>query len=289
MSNPIYQEYLRALVNEAAMQSFGIPPELGVLADEGEITNLLSQIFQFIRQSAVPRSYLARYGLTQEPMAYESVAAHTGLCQMLADRILSYIYGPNFTKTDDGFTPREIMEAIRIHDLPENEFGDQCDNGDIDEAKKARDEATYFDKFIKMYPLHDSVFASNAYRLFKHMCLNSHYPTGQLLYLIDKASALLMTLWYDSIGYPPMLHKDAANLSNRDRAEMELCERCEDGYYYASEMWAVDFFHIRKFAGYDHTGIITAIIVMMTLQVNGKWYSWREEDYRQAGIEVDAD
>ena len=289
-SNKLAKLFREVITNEAIMRGNGIPPECSIFNDVDEAANLTALISEFAQSTTVPRAYNGRYGLDDHSVALESVAAHTNLVQAFANLVLTYIYGYDFTKTDDGFTYREIMEALRIHDLPENVFGDKCDNGAIDEKKKRRQEANYLNKFFNLYPQTcqpdaRNTFIEHSQSLFKEMRPDG-CPTGQLLYLIDKASAILITLWLDQIQYSPMIHESAEDLSERDREEMSLCDWRENGYCRASEMWTVDAFHIRKFMDADYTGIITAVIVMTTLQTNGKWYDWRWRDYEEAGIKI---
>ena len=60
---------------------------------------------------------------------------------------------------------------------------------------------------------------------------------------------------------------------------MFICDYCENGYYKASEMWANDYFMTRKIWQHDIFGFATALLIMITLIINGKWYKWREQEY----------
>lgn len=52
--------------------------------------------------------------------------------------------------------------------------------------------------------------------------------------------------------------------------------------FFASEMWAIDYFKERGIINYDETGYFTSLVVMVTLMMNnGKWYQWREQDYNK--------
>lgn len=290
ISEKLATQFREIITNEAIMRGRGIPPECSIFNNADEAANLTALLFQFTQSTTVPRAYNSRYGLDDRSVTLESVAAHTNLALALADLALIYQYGYDFTVSCDHFTRRAIMTAIRIHDLPENDFGDKCDNGTIDERKKRKMETSYLDKFFSLYPQTFQPDARNTFidevrLLFKEMRPDG-CPTGQLLYLIDKASAILITLWLDQIRYSPMIHESAEDLSDRDREEMSLCDWRENGYCKASEMWTADAFHIRKFMDADDTGIITAVIVMATLQTNGRWYDWRWKDYEKAGIKI---
>ena len=291
--NHIFEEYTRIIEEERKLLSSRLPHGkdpwiLSVIENAGVIYGSTLQIAESAKSSLLPRSYNKIYGLNCDSLAYESVGGHTNLMSALVDRALLFIYGPDFGTvraghpyTIDGFSYREIMEAVRLHDLPENQIGDWPDNGANDRSKKAALEQNFFREYQKLYPYYEQRYASNKNAIRLISAMDSHeLPTSDLLKVADKAAALLITLCYDSIGKPPVMHKDNPNLSERDIAEMRICDEfSEDGYFKASEMWAVDFFKMRKFNELDGSGFFTAIIVMYTLIVKGRWYTWREKDY----------
>lgn len=249
-----------------------------------EIYRLTLQLAEIAKSSLLPRSYIENYGLNAGSTAFESVGAHTNLVMALADRALSFYYGSDFGNggeyniTKDGYSYREIMETIRIHDLPENKIGDWPDNGSTDKKEKSALEQEYLEDFSEKYPIWDSCLKRHTLRLFGLM-ESPYSPTGRLIYLADKTAALLMALCYDSVGQPPMIHGNSPDLSERDCREIAMCDFRENNFFKASEMWAIDFLHIRQFNRLDDSCFFTAILVMYTLLVNGKWYSWREDDY----------
>lgn len=243
------------------------------------------RLAQIAESSFVPRSYIHYYGISEEPLTNESVSAHTNLVLALVEEALDYYYGANFgdpgskwPRTIDGYTRREILEAARLHDLPENASGDIPDNGNRDNAAKDREEANYFFDYTRSYPKDKTKFADNVMSLLLQM-RNQHSPTGRLLYMADKTAALLITLQYDEVSLPPTMEFDNPAASERDKKEMALCDYKDGGRSRASEMWAIDFFKMRRISDQDDFGFFTAIIVMRTLEVNGKWYDWREKDY----------
>ena len=295
----ILAEYKRIMENESRASNnrsfflsggFSKSPRNGVPnLSELEVYQLTQQIAEIAKSSLLPRGYIERYNQNDSKIAFESIAAHTNLVTALVDRALSYYYGPNFGEVDgewpitlDGWSYRQIMETIRIHDLPENEFGDLPDNGSTNRDKKDMLEHRYLQKFAETYPDSEDVLVHSSLALFR-LIGSPRSHTGRLIHLADKAAAIIITLCYDDAKVSPIIHKDDPSLSKRDLEEIKLCDYCENGYFRASEMWTVDYLHIRKFAELDIDGFFTAIIVMYTLMVNGRWYSWREKDYQQNG------
>ena len=243
-----------------------------------EVFKTNKQLEQIAESSSVLRSYNNRYDLTQDEYAYESVAAHTNLCMAMLDRCLSYMYGPDID-LPDVYSYRELMEAIRRHDLPENEIGDIPDNGEAENSNKSIAEAAYFKAFSSYSPLREHFFEENVNRLLIEMDNQSSF-FGRLLYMTDKTSALFITLWHDKVERHPVMRPNSRRISGRDLSEMQMCDDKVNGGYRASEMWAIDYFRMRALEQYDDTGYFTALIVAYTLEVNDRWYIWRQQDYR---------
>ncbi|MDO4612028.1 MAG: HD domain-containing protein [Candidatus Saccharibacteria bacterium] len=246
-----------------------------------EMHDLCWRLLEIAKSAFVQRSFVARYGLPNLGRTNESVSAHTNLLSAMVDAALAYQYGPKCDekKTSDGYSYRQIMEVVRLHDLPEVEFGDMPDNGSRDEEKKQANEMEYLRKFTAYYPSKEGDFVTNVERLILDMQQQSS-ETGRMLYLADKVAAVLITLAYDSVGKPPMLHGCDKTASKRDKDEMEMCDWSKMGFHKASEMWTMDLLSMRRITvRFDATGFFTAIIVMMTLMVNDSWYQWREKEY----------
>ncbi len=275
--------FRRIVVEEARRREPNIPPECGIFTDPHVARQIVYYLYEVAKSSFVIRGYNPKYGISEpNAQAYESVGAHTNLVLAITDCALRYIYDGSIpNETEGGFTYQDIMETIRIHDLPENKIGDICDDGSHDEAQKHQDEEQYLAEFNKNYPIWAHSLGANARTLFGEMRPDTKSPTGLLLFLADKTAALLVALLLDDTSdSPPMLSKNDPNASERDRAELELCDSLFDGEFgLMSEMWTVDFFNIRNFAKRDHSGFFTAIIVMATLLIHGRWYNWRENDY----------
>ena len=199
---------------------------------------------------------------------------------VLIDRALNFYY-----KTEEeliaqeGYTYREIMETVRLHDLPENLIGDIPDNDSGDTEAKRHKEKFYYEAISITYMPRDYDFRKKVWCLLDEMEEKSS-NIGKLLYCADKAAAVLITLQYDDNGTPPLLKANRKTNTKRDLEEMLICDKKEHNRCYASEMWTIDWFKARKLIDFDIYGFFTSIIIMRTLQVNGRWYDWREKDYR---------
>ncbi len=272
----IARQYNNIMTEEAKLHA-----ENWDIVNAKEIWGTALQILEYTKASTVLRSYNWNYGLT-DPEArttLESDGGHTNLMSAIVDRALAYRYGPHLRFTEDGYTYREIMEAVRRHDLPENETGDIPDDGARDEVAKSESDTAYQLKFSRLSPSRELESEKRIRCLLAEMDGQSS-PTGKLLYLADKVSAVIAVLACDALGQFPAKHITADDLTVRDIAEMRLCD-IEIAYhsYLASEMWSIDYFKARRLVKYDEIGFFTALIVMFTLQVHGRWYSWREADY----------
>lgn len=244
-----------------------------------DIFNITYQIREFAKASTVLRSYTSRYGLSEDSLAFESVGAHTNLMAALVDRALEYLFPSLIDCSIDGYNYREIIEAVRRHDLPENITGDIPDNGERDEGLKSVFEHSYHKHFghyiVNPY---SSEFNKKVNELLLQM-EKKDTTLGRLLYSADKTAAIIIVLYYDSINKSPRLNLDNQLATSRDLAEMKLCDYRIRNSCRASEMWTIDFLKARELNKYDDYGFFTAIIVMYTLVVKGEWYNWRKNEY----------
>ena len=268
----IFAKYCRIIDEEAALS--GNPWDTHEVHG---LYNTVKQIAEFAKSATVLRDYNRNYYLTRQTTAFESASAHSNLVAAMVDRALSWHYGPAVQFTNDGYSYREIMEAIRRHDLSENVTGDIPDDGDRDEAAKNQAKREYQSRFSALYSEYESGFESKVSRLLIEMEERSSL-TGRLLYTANKASAIIMALCYEELGSTPFKTLGRP-YTDRDRQEFELCSLAENDLYYASEMWTIDYIKLRQLIEYDDTGFFTALIVMYTLKVHQQWYSWRERDY----------
>ena len=243
-----------------------------------EAYNTTYQILEIASSALVPRGYNSIYNVTDENIAYESVSAHTNLGLALIDRFWMFVYGPDAIKTTDGYSYREVMEAFRRHDLPENIIGDIPDNSSRDDSKKAIAEQDYWQSFSECSPERENESEKRIAELLEAMGKHKT-KTGNMLYTADKISAIIITLCYDYHGISPRKSKHGPENSARDLRAMSLCDFCEQDMCKASEMWTTDYLKLRKIIKFDQYGYFTSIMVMLTLIVNQKWYDWREKDY----------
>ncbi len=267
------QEYIKIIQNEKKLT--GKPWKL---PNANEIGDISYQIAEVAESSLVLRSFNNNYKLTKDKRAFESVGAHTNLMITIVDRALSFLYKTESELLKEGYSYREIMEAARLHDLPENLIGDKPDNGFTDDCDKKVSERFYYNIFFRKYHWQDPESLNRIRRLLEEMDEKSS-RIGKLLYCADKVSAIIITLQCDRYNNPPLLGPKNKIASKRDLEEMSICDGKVRGLYRASEMWTIDWFKARKLIDYDETGFFTSLIIMRTLQVRGKWYNWREKDY----------
>lgn len=275
--------YRQIMTKEANLMNFG--SEYAVMR-KTDMIETVKQVRAFALQSLVSRSWNRNYGMSMNDITFESDASHVNLFTKLFECYLDFYYGPNFGEPDafcartiDGYSYREIIGAIRLHDLPENEIGDIPDNGSGDSEAKKRLEDRFLDKFAENYSGRKLLYYKRLLGLFDEM-RDKASPTGKALYVADKASVILAGLTYDSAGLPPKKGLYDRDNTERDNKAIALCDNVDSRFYRkGSEIWTIDFFHLRKIAELDDTGFFIATIVIYTLMVNGKWYDWRERDY----------
>jgi 5'-deoxynucleotidase YfbR-like HD superfamily hydrolase len=273
----LYHEYRRIMKEEAKINP---ACEFYACHEADPVYMMAKHIQEVTKASFVGRSYNVRYKLADCNQVFESVAAHTNLVIALIDGAMS-INNQMKNKIKNSYSYREILEVARIHDLPENRIGDWPDNGSRDDAMKAMLEDEYLKEYLLYYPADTPEFKQHVLQLFNEMN-NQSTPSGRLIYMADKTSAIIATLTLDLIQRSPMMHINNKDASERDKTEMNICDHCSvKGYRKASEMWTIDHFRLRKLNRFDDTGFFTAILVMYTLLINGRWYHWRELDYEQ--------
>ncbi|MBR3353401.1 HD domain-containing protein [Candidatus Saccharibacteria bacterium] len=250
--------------------------DLDILSPD-TIMDDLQYITAFITSGTVSRSFNSNsYNKTAFRVAPESVAAHALLVSRIASRALERTRKPNFRTTRVFYTKDEILEAVLRHDLPENVIGDIPDDGTRNDIELSKQEQEYWMELRKHGT--NKNFEKKVYRLLKEMQQKSSRD-GRLIYTADKASAILRTLYEDKIGAPARMSLNYEHASDNDKKAMAICDDKTDGKCRASEMWTVNFFKLTKSVNCDETGYMTALIVMMTLEINGKWYDWRADDY----------
>lgn len=286
----LYDYFSRIIRQEL---NFNVSPSLYCYKDElfdpMYYESVARRILEVAKSSTVLRCCATNGRLTEDQFAAESVAAHTNLALALADYAID---SPSYSKESHSrYSHREITEAIRLHDLPENEVGDIPDNENLDLTKKSLQESEYYTKFFSYYPEHHQSFTQNVKAILNEMEKKST-NLGCTIYLADKLSAVIMALYYDSIYLYPYAKAQDESLSQRGRDAIELCDHImfhgkttPDGEityekrYLLSELWTIDFLKGRQLYQYDFNGFFTATLVMTTLIAKGCWYLWREIDY----------
>ena len=244
-----------------------------------EMRRVAVQVLELAGLNLTSRSFNQRYGGFRQKNTLESVGGHTNLMLGMVMRALRFQYGPNFDRTDDGYTVHEIVEAVQRHDQPEIYTGDIADNGERNEDDKLRRERSYHEYYRELSPERDCDFELKVMHLLFEMD-EKISETGRLLYVADKVAANIITLYYDWAGIVLAMGPRNLAASERDKFEMQYCDYARNRRFYASEMWAVDYFKARELVRYDETGYFTALLVMCTLLVNNnEWYTWRECDY----------
>ena len=273
-----------------ARQYYKIMAEEAKLSDQNwdiveakEMFNTTLQIAEIAKSATVLRSYVYFCNIASvDTQAHESDGAHTNLMSALIDRFWQYYYGPDAHYAEDGYSYRDLIEATRRHDLPENDTGDIPDNGNRDEYAKSFQEHGYQRQFAQLSPSRSTDSEKRIRRALLEMEGKTSL-SGKLLYIADKSAALIMALCYDSLGQPPYRSDTDPCITEREQQELGLCDyqvsKVSSPACFTSEMWTMDYFQMRKLVQYDDTGFFTALIVMYTLQIHNYWYSWREADY----------
>lgn len=276
----IKDPYLRILQKEMELTDHSW---LKTLNDPKIVFSQTIQLFETAKSSIIPRVYIERYNLSADKIAYESIGAHANLGSALVDRAIMNICNgyPIYEKL--GYSYRQIMQAFRRHDLPENIIGDQPDDGTRNDKVLAVEEHKYFNIYSQLSPEGENEDEVKICQLLREMGKKSS-DIGRLLHCSDKTIAIIMSLCYDLFGKSPKLAKNAPNVSEIDIKNMSFCDYHDGNLYKASEMWTVGFFKTRQTFIYDDYGFFTAILIMATLLINGTWYAWREKDYEEYSL-----
>lgn len=267
--NQIIGEYQKAINKE----------QLDVSVSADELYGTMLQLSEIAYSTLVPRSYNLRYNLTIHPDTFESVASHTFLMENMMDSALAFLYNPNMLHTMGGFTYREIMQAVRRHDLPENVITDIPDNGNRNDRSLALQEDRYWSIFSKESPSKKTYPEDKIMSLLKDSRSCFKTTIGKMIHAADKAAAIFACLCFEEKGHAPIMVIDDSNASQTEYRLMQKCERrLGESYCYASEMWLKFFFH-RGTHVLDQGKYFTALLVMKTIAVTGKWYNHKQTDF----------
>lgn len=249
--------------------------------DRSTIVNLCKitrEILAFGLLSLEPRSCNNNGRLTADKNVNESVGGHTNLLSAIMRRAITLGWSSAINDFIEEYRWAEITEAISLHDLPEIVIGDIPDNGARDEDAKSRKEQEFWQDFRKYSTYNEYHFQDNVQKLLDEM-RDKSTTIGRMTYVADKVSAPIAKLCYDIKGIPSGMSIDDDKASKFDLEAMLHCDYRDNGFRKYSEMWTYGYFVNRRTIEYDDTGFFTAILVIATLIVNGKWYNWREKQY----------
>ena len=275
----IISQYIKIMTWERENAARGA--EWCPILDANEAQKTATRLIEVVANSFVRRGYNTKYHVSGCAVMSESVGAHTNLVGDIMRKYLCYEYGV-FSTTVDGYDFLTVLEAAGRHDLPENKTGDIPDDGNRDEVAKRATESEYLHWYSELAPSRDVYFEKGVARLLNEM-EEKCSVTGRALYMADKISALIVTLYLsacDNLTTPYITMNDRS-VSARDLKEIEIIRQADGDmnprrHFKASEMWAVDYFVSREIEQYDDSGFFTALVVMTTLLLNdNKWYQWR--------------
>ncbi len=226
----------------------------------------------------VVRSGLGLYGCYQDydpkaapdPHHKESDTEHVAGCITLV-RGLEIFY-PKLLSPE---LFQRVQFLLQLHDIGENEYGDQPDDGTQDAAEKDRIELTnlvrataYFPKTVRENIISDFI-------RFQNPCAST-YPrdlmrVAQLARVIDKAEAILSGITYEKLGTGgDLMHKK----SHYDKATAQDLHGFEmaQGDSSLAAVWSVHF--VDKFHSYYGFSHLLGVIRAGITEVRGSWFPW---------------
>lgn len=217
-----------------------------------------------------------------------TIAAHSALSLSIFERALISHYGADFgepnTKTDrteDGYTYREAMEAARIYNLPRLKVKE--DSREI-----------YLSKYIGGYgrgvefAQHVLQLAGSSEKLANSLSgpanssenlVGTASATEKMLYLADRTSTIFMALYLDMTNRSGVISRGNPLLTDGERTILRSLPSYVGSGVKTSQFLAYKYLKTDNLPSLDDTGYFTALIIAYTLNVNGTWYHWREEDY----------
>ena len=210
----------------------------------------------------VIRSGFGLYGIYKLPETFydegrsESDAEHT-LGTLILLRLISEFQPEVLEKLNY----RELNDVLLLHEIGEIELGDIPDDGSRNEDFKNQTEYRVAESFVKVFGNRRRIM-----HIFKNFQKRAR-RTGELLYMIDKAEAILQGLIYEKQGRGGHLFKKPAEVTERDRLSYEATGRDD-----LVDIWAYGFVkRSRKFRFYEQ---IFSIIEEAVIDVRGKSFDW---------------
>lgn len=285
----ISTQYRKILKDIAEDYNRTLSPQI---KDAKLVYSLTVILMETAESSKVLRSGEIQSGNTDDNRAYESDGAHVNLVQMLVSLYIETMLCKKIPIRYILKHPKllarrlyyrlswphwSIIEAmIKMHDLAENESGDIADNGRRNELAKRSMEQSYLNDLRKYY---DEIFgkrkAKRIFQLYKEFEEKST-PLGQVIYCADKIAAPLYFINSDASGTRSYVSKNEVEKSELNKKSAELCEETNQGYL-LGKLWTADFVYTRRIVQYDTEMFFTAIAIMMTLVVYGKWFDTESE------------
>ena len=200
----------------------------------------------------------------------ETVIAHTALTTTLFEKALLDCYGADFgepnakhTKTDDGYSYREAMEAAKVYSLSELKASDEGE-------KKL---------FLSRYIGYHDRGIEFAQHVLKLASGETTTDTAKALLLADRTATIFMALARDRINEPSLLQRSDGRLNADEKQILMQLPAYVGNSVKVSQLLLYKFFKTEELTKIDDTGLFTAIIITQTLNANGTWPSWRLEDY----------
>lgn len=211
-------------------------------------------------------------GKNRSPLR-ETVAAHSLLTEALFERALIENYGPDFgepgakvQKTEDGYTYREAIEAVKVYCLTSTQ-------ADKDESEKK----LFYSKYAGNYNRGIS-FAQQIIKLVESVD-SPETPTAKMLKLADRTASIFMSLTKDRKNESDLITRGHPLLTEEERGALIKLPNFAGSSVKVSQFLLYKYFKMDKLTLLDDTGFFTAIIIAYVLNVSGTWPLWREEDY----------
>lgn len=214
------------------------------------------------------------------PHKPESDTEHAAGCTLLL-QCLRWFY-PDLLSLDDYACAENLL---RLHDIGENDIGDQMDDGSQDTATKDRDELSSFASAITYLPpivrerlIRDFVYFQNP--------LDTRIPKVsihriQLARTIDKLEAILSGVIYEAKGAAGTLdHKNShyGLLTERDRQSIQITNG--DSSIIATWLTQV-VLHYHTYYGFPY---VLDIVKAAVFDIRGSWFPWFDDFCKQHQI-----
>lgn len=221
-----------------------------------------------------------QFNSPHNPHKPESDTEHAAGCALLL-QCLRWFY-PDLLSPDD-YARAEIL--LRLHDIGENDIGDQMDDGSQDAATKDRDELSSFASAIAYLPptvrarlIRDFIYFQNPLDTW---IPNASIHCTQLARTIDKLEAILSGAIYEAKGAAGTLaHKNShyGLLTERDRQSIQMTN--SDSSIIATWLAQV----ILRCHTYYSFPYVLDIVKAAVFSIRGSWFPWFDDFCKQHQI-----